>query len=182
MARNKRDIDRKDKQDEIIVIARALFLAQGYEATSMAQVARDAGVAPNTLYWYFTDKDDLLIAVLNGLVLASLSEYTQLGSASIKEQFVWFIAQLEQSKRLVLTVHARIEQSQAVQLWHSQFHQMLDHLIIEKLIANGLLKEQAVVIATAGTFIVEGLLTHPHSAQQRDSVIDWIIAQTFSTV
>jgi TetR/AcrR family transcriptional regulator of autoinduction and epiphytic fitness len=86
------------------------------------------------------------------------------------------------TKRLVLTVHARIEQSQAVQLWHSQFHQMLDHLIIEKLIANGLLKEQAVVIATAGTFIVEGLLTHPHSSQQRDSVIDWLIAQTFSTV
>ena len=68
MARNKRDIDRKDKQDEIIVIARALFLVQGYEATSMAQVARDAGVAPNTLYWYFTDKDDLLIAVLNGFM------------------------------------------------------------------------------------------------------------------
>jgi AcrR family transcriptional regulator len=177
MARNKRDIDRKDKQDDIIGVARALFLAQGYETTSMAQVAREAGVAPNTLYWYFTDKDDLLIAVLNGLVIESLNAHTLLNSVSFKEQLLWLIAQLEQSKRLVLTVHARIEQSEAVQLWHSQFHLMLDSLVIRTLVDKGVSTEQATIIATAGTFIVEGLLTHPHSAQQRASVIDWLVAQ-----
>lgn len=177
MARNKRDIDRKDKQDDIIAIARTLFLAQGYEATSMAQVAREAGVAPNTLYWYFTDKDDLLIAVLNRLVIESLNAHAQLTSTSVKEQLLWLIAQLEQSKRLVLTVHARIEQSQSVQQWHSQFHQMLDNLVINTLVNRGMSAEQAGIIATAGTFIVEGLLTHPHSTQQRASVIDWLVAQ-----
>lgn len=175
MARNKREIDRQSKQDEIVAVARRLFLEEGYEAASMARVAREAGVAANTLYWYFADKDALLIAVLNGLVLDALAAHAGLQAMPMKEQLVWLIAQFEQAHRLVLTVHARLESSAAVREWHDRFHGMLEGLVVAQLTAQGMTLEEARVTATAGTFVVEGLLSHPHTATQRAQVLDWLV-------
>ena len=50
----------------------ALFKEQGYEKTSMSSVAKAAGVAANTIYWYYANKDDLLIAVLNREVMQAM--------------------------------------------------------------------------------------------------------------
>lgn len=38
----------------------------------MSRLAKQAGVAANTVYWYFEDKDDVLLAVLNA-VMADVS-------------------------------------------------------------------------------------------------------------
>ena len=65
MPRNKRHIDRKEKKEEILKAAARLFREQGFTSTSMSQVAAAAGVAPNTVYWYFENIEDVLISVLN---------------------------------------------------------------------------------------------------------------------
>lgn len=177
MARNKREIDRQSKQDDIVTVARRLLLEEGYEAASMARVAREAGVAANTLYWYFADKDALLIAVLNGLVLQAVAAHAGLQALPMKEQLLWLIAQFEQAHRLVLTVHARIEVSAALRDWHDQFHRLLEGLVVAQLTARGMSADQARITATAGTFVVEGLLSHPHTAEQREEVIDWLVGR-----
>ena len=61
MARNKRPQAADEKRAEIVAAARRLFIDAGYSATSMSRLAKEAGVAPNTIYWYFGDKDDVLI-------------------------------------------------------------------------------------------------------------------------
>lgn len=175
MARNKREIDRQAKQDDIITAARTLFLEQGFDTASMAMVARAAGVAPNTLYWYFADKDALLIAVLNGLVLEALAAHAGVQAMPLKEQLLWLIAQFEQAHRLVMTVHARLESSESVRTWHDQFHGMLEGMVIGQLTAQGMTAEEAAITATAGMFVVEGLLSHPHTARQREQVIAWLV-------
>ena len=177
MARNKREIDRQSKQDDIVAVARRLFLAEGYEAASMARVAREAGVAANTLYWYFADKDALLMAVLNALVLEAMAAHAGLQALPMKEQLLWLMAQFEQAQRLVLTVHARIEVSAALRDWHDQFHRLLEGLVVAQLTARGLSAEQARITATAGTFVVEGLLSHRHTSKEREQVIDWLVAR-----
>lgn len=53
------------KYCQILDSARALFLDQGFDATSMDAIARDAGVSKATLYVHFDDKDDLLLALVN---------------------------------------------------------------------------------------------------------------------
>ncbi|HKY90770.1 MAG TPA: helix-turn-helix domain-containing protein, partial [Nevskiaceae bacterium] len=65
MPRNRIQQDSAEKRTEIVGAARTLFLETGYEATSMASIAAAAGVASNTIYWYFRDKDELLVAVLD---------------------------------------------------------------------------------------------------------------------
>src|SRR5215210_5408784 len=52
-----------DKRHSIIEAARALFTNRGYETTTMAEVAREAGVAVGTVYLYFKSKNELLYAV-----------------------------------------------------------------------------------------------------------------------
>jgi TetR/AcrR family transcriptional regulator, mexJK operon transcriptional repressor len=53
------------KCGQILDSARVLFLDQGFDATSMDAIAREAGVSKATLYVHFDDKDDLLLALVN---------------------------------------------------------------------------------------------------------------------
>lgn len=176
MARNKREIDRQAKQDAIVAAARTAFLTAGYEGASMAQVARAAGVAPNTLYWYFDDKDDLLIAVLEQRVGEALRlRDDRIRTLPLAEQLIWLIDCFEEAKPLVQAVHARMEASARVREWHERFHQMVDLLATAELTARGLDPAQASAMATAGTFIVEGLLSHPHQPVQREQVLRWLL-------
>src|SRR5690606_23256180 len=48
----------------VVQQARELFLAQGYAAVSMQQIADAVGVNKATLYHYFRDKQALFIAVM----------------------------------------------------------------------------------------------------------------------
>ena len=51
-------------RERVIRKARELFLAQGYAAVSMQQIADAVGVNKATLYHYFRDKQALFIAVM----------------------------------------------------------------------------------------------------------------------
>jgi AcrR family transcriptional regulator len=51
------------KRRQIMDGARAVFLAQGFDAASMGEVARVAGVSKGTLYVYFDSKEHLFEAV-----------------------------------------------------------------------------------------------------------------------
>src|SRR5207244_4489547 len=44
--------------------ARTLFLANGFDATSMGEIARQAGVSKGTLYVYFDSKERLFGAII----------------------------------------------------------------------------------------------------------------------
>lgn len=64
-----------DKRQAIVEAARELFTTAGYEETTIAHVAKRAGVAVGTVYLYFKNKNDLLAAVKSdweGEVLRSL--------------------------------------------------------------------------------------------------------------
>lgn len=54
------------KRRQIIEGARAIFLARGFDAASMMDIAKEAGVSKGTLYVYFKDKDELFSAIVQG--------------------------------------------------------------------------------------------------------------------
>ena len=51
------------KRQQIIEGARTVFLAQGFDAASMNDIARTAGVSKGTLYVYFENKEQLFQAI-----------------------------------------------------------------------------------------------------------------------
>jgi len=52
------------KRRQIVDGARAVFLAQGFEGSSMNDIARAAGVSKGTLYVYFDNKEKLFAAIV----------------------------------------------------------------------------------------------------------------------
>ncbi len=51
--------------DKILKVARRLFVKQGYTATSMRQVAEEAGIGKATIYHHFPDKQAIAMALLD---------------------------------------------------------------------------------------------------------------------
>ena len=52
------------KRRQIVEGARGIFLSQGFDAASMNDIARAAGVSKGTLYVYFKDKEALFEAIV----------------------------------------------------------------------------------------------------------------------
>lgn len=57
--------DDSAKRRQIVDGARAVFLAQGFDAASMGEIARAAGVSKGTLYVYFENKEELFEAIVH---------------------------------------------------------------------------------------------------------------------
>ena len=174
MAKNKREIDPEVKRDQIEDAACMLFLVEGYESTSMATIAKAAGVAPNTLYWYFSSKDDLLVAILDRLVNRAMAQLATMQSQSFGDQVLWLLTEFQQASKLISTVHSRLEKSETIRHWHDRFHVMLDQMLVSQMVSTGMSKAKASVMATVGTYVVEGLLSHPHGSQQVEKVVHWL--------
>ena len=55
---------RADNRERLIAAGYTLLSEKGYEATTVKEVARVAGVSPGLFHYYFASKDELLLAVL----------------------------------------------------------------------------------------------------------------------
>lgn len=172
MPRNRRPVDREEKRAEVIDSATALFTTQGYDETSMAAIARGAGVTPTTIYWYFQDKDELLVAVLDRILEAALTDFARRTREPWSEQLLWALDQLAHHHRLITVVHARAAHSTSIDTWHRAFHDLVDQVVADALRARGVPETDLAPLTTITTFVVEGLLTHPHDPEARRRVLD----------
>ncbi|KYQ81962.1 hypothetical protein AWW72_02670 [Acinetobacter sp. NRRL B-65365] len=170
MARNKRLQDREEKQQEIISAARTLFVDEGYDATSMSRIAKIAGVAPNTIYWYFKDKDELLVNILNTELTDRFSAYIELQTKDIVERLLWVIDQFRLVKQLVNTVHARLHLSPEINIWHERFHILVENLLRQELQQSGVEEQRIEAKVKVAIFTVEGLLAHELSDQEKQRI------------
>jgi AcrR family transcriptional regulator len=58
------ETDDSAKRRQIVEGARTVFMAHGFDAASMGEIAKAAGVSKGTLYVYFKDKDELFKAIV----------------------------------------------------------------------------------------------------------------------
>jgi AcrR family transcriptional regulator len=159
MPRNRRPISRDQKRDELLAAAAELLLGEGYERASMSRIADRAGVTPNTLYWYFRDKDELLVAVADLYLQALLAEHATVEDRPLSEQLAWVIDRLRPVKHLVATVHHRLAVSEAVRSWHEQFHRTFEELF-ERQLPGRVPESRRAAEAAAAAFALEGAVNH----------------------
>ena len=55
---------------QILDAAAALFAAKAYQAASIRDIVKVAGMLPGSLYYHFTSKDELLVAVYAKVVIS----------------------------------------------------------------------------------------------------------------
>jgi AcrR family transcriptional regulator len=75
------DIADSAKRRQIMEGARAVFLAQGFDAASMGEIARKAGVSKGTLYVYFNSKEELFETIVHEACLAQAKDVFSLDPA-----------------------------------------------------------------------------------------------------
>jgi AcrR family transcriptional regulator len=63
-ATNARDAPRRRRRDEMLRAASELFLEQGYEATSTAEIAERLGIRRGSVYYYLDTKEELLFELM----------------------------------------------------------------------------------------------------------------------
>nr|WP_296770854.1 TetR/AcrR family transcriptional regulator [Rhodococcus sp. (in: high G+C Gram-positive bacteria)] len=170
MPRNKRPQGADEKRDEIVAAARRLFVDGGYDATSMNRLATEAGVAANTIYWYFRDKDDVLIAVLSAVMAEAWPQYQDVADRPISERVLWIVRRLTEMSGLVTTVHARVPHSPSIAEWHNNFHVLTGSLFGAELEAAGIAADAIEAEVMIAVFTVEGLLMHTQDETEQRAI------------
>ena len=86
--------DYGDKKQLILDRAAALFARQGFEGTTMIDVARVCGTSKSHLYHYFARKEDLLFAIISEHITTQAAELMEIVGLPLPadERFARFVA------------------------------------------------------------------------------------------
>ena len=115
MPSNRRDIPRDDRINAILDVATRLFLARGFNKTTVADIARQAGVQSGAVYWYFPSKDHVLAAVMERATVRELERIDRLPpDVSGRDRLVRYLADLRPFRDLHNSVRERARSSEVV--------------------------------------------------------------------
>ena len=70
MRRASNDEEKGKRRDEILSAAKTVFARSGFHSTTMADVAKEAGLSYGTVYWYFDSKEALFHALMDSEEMA----------------------------------------------------------------------------------------------------------------
>lgn len=71
-----------DKREKILAVAKSLFIELGINGTTIAEIAKQAGIAKGSVYSYFKSKQDIVIALMNQLIERGQQQLENLISTS----------------------------------------------------------------------------------------------------
>ncbi len=125
MPRTRVDTDREAKVAEILAVAERQLRAGGYAALSLAAIARELGIAQNTIYWYFASKDDLLVAALRRMLETTIKAKPRKEEVGLIETIVWVADQLEPFYRLKAAVSEQALRSATVADFIEEVNELL---------------------------------------------------------
>ncbi len=183
MPRNRHTRSREEKSSEIVAIAQRLFVERGYAGTTMAAIAREAGVASNVVHWYFATKDELFVAALDALQSEGLAELGRRLAKAIpgeeRKQLERVLAEL--AGRLlglhgvIATVHERAHVSPVVAEFHERAHRRYaEHLGRAVACCDVPEAEQALVVDALFTAI-EGLVMHRAGRREARRMMSFLV-------
>jgi AcrR family transcriptional regulator len=166
MPRTRTEVPKQEKVDELVAAAERRLRSGGYEALSVAAIARELGLAQNAIYWYFPSKDHLFVAALERM-LREIANRKPSRSNDRIERVLWFTDQFAPLWKLQSAMAERARTSQVA----AEFVENLDQLL-SRMLSNAFrdrlpdeqlpLAVQAFRAAVEGTF-VKGL----HRSERR---------------
>jgi AcrR family transcriptional regulator len=78
-----------DTRQEILDTALELFADQGYDKTSLREIAERVGVTKAALYYHFRSKEDILVALVEPVASMQESVVAALRSGELHDPAVW---------------------------------------------------------------------------------------------
>ena len=173
MPRTRHEVDRVEKVDELLDAAERRLLTGGYGAMSVASIARELGVAQNSVYWYFPSKDHLFVAVLRRILARTLSAKPPSGKG-LRRQVLWFTDRLYDFSPLRVTIRERAGQSQLVADFERELYGALQQLVVHVFEAR-VPGDQSTLAARTFMATVEGTFIADLSKAERHRVVTFAL-------
>lgn len=119
---------RDDKMDEILALAEKRLREGGYQALSVAAIARELGLAQNAIYWYFPSKDELFVATMRRMLekIAARKPSKEVGEV---ERVLWFTDQFEALSGLRGAMRDRARSSPVVADFAAELDTLLSRML-----------------------------------------------------
>jgi AcrR family transcriptional regulator len=167
--RTRSEVERDAKVAEILDAAVRRLEAGGYDALSMAGIARDLGIAQNAVYWYFPSKDHLFVAALERM-LRDIVARKPPRQRSVERKVLWFVDQLEQIEDVRAAMYERARVSPVVAEFADGLHETWRHMLTNVLSSRVPESElPAAVDALIAT--IQGAFFQPRSSAERKRLI-----------
>ncbi len=172
MPRTRSEIDRETKKAEILEVAERQLRSGGYEALSIAAIARELGVAQNAVYWYFPSKDHLFVAGLERMVRAIVAAKPR--SRALEGKVLYFADQLEELAEVRAAMYERGRSSEVV----ADFVRNLDltwRRMLAGALASHVSKDELTIAVDTLIATIQGALLQRLSARERKRVIGFAL-------
>jgi AcrR family transcriptional regulator len=147
MPRTRTEIDRDAKVDEILEAAERRLREGGFEALSVAAIARELGLAQNAIYWYFVSKDHLFVATLERM-LREIAARKPARSVGEVERILWFTDQFQVFSHLRAAMNERARDSQVVAEFVAELDALLSRMLSNALSGHVPERELRVAVET----------------------------------
>ncbi|MFJ1973651.1 TetR/AcrR family transcriptional regulator [Streptomyces sp. NPDC087903] len=139
MPRNRQQIPREERTGDLLAAATELFLARGYDKTTMADISSAAGVARGNVYWYFDSKDHIFAAVINRMLSREIRILNEeQAGADPLSRLVRGLSDMRYSRPLHQAMHDRLPHSEEVREAHNTFLNWIVGLVDEFMAERGL--------------------------------------------
>jgi AcrR family transcriptional regulator len=76
--RSRRDERKEETRAELIAAAAHVFARRGFHGSSLEEIARQAGYTTGAIYWHFTSKEDLFLAVYETYTTTRVREWEEI--------------------------------------------------------------------------------------------------------
>jgi AcrR family transcriptional regulator len=168
MPRTRPHLERDEKVDQLVDAAVRRLTDGGYQALSVADIARELGLAQNAIYWYFPSKDHLFVAALERIVDQTLSKKPR--AESVGKRILWFSDRLDelQSLRAAMTERARV--STVVAEFEREVYAGIRMLLSGALSGSVAATDLDVTVDTVMS-LVEGTLSQSVTRKRRAEII-----------
>ena len=171
---------REEKVGEILDAAEQRLRDGGYQALSVVAIARELGIAQNTIYWYFPSKDDLFVATLRRMLeqIAARKPSKQVGEI---ERILWFTDQFHALSDLRGAMTERARSSRAVAEFVEQFDELLSRMLANALRSH-VAEAELPVAVEAFRATVEGTFVKGLDKRARRAVLSFALGRLIEPV
>jgi AcrR family transcriptional regulator len=173
MPRTRTDTDRETKVAEILEAAERRLHKGGYEALSVAAIARELGLAQNAVYWYFPSKDHLFVAAVERM-LRDMAARKPPSRGGVGRQVVWFTDQLAELQHVRAALYERARSSEVVARFAADLNATWRRMLSNAL-ADSVPESERPMAVEALIATIQGVLLQEHSAAERGRLIGFAV-------
>ncbi|ABW15213.1 transcriptional regulator, TetR family [Parafrankia sp. EAN1pec] len=174
MPRNRQEVPREERIDALLAVAEQQFLARGFAGTSIAEIARAAGIEPGSVYWYFRSKDHAFAAVLNRLLDGEVDRIAELPGEAAQKLFA-ALDSVERRRTLHPCVAERAPHAPPIMEYHERLHEWLHGLALSA-VADLVPQPDHEIAADAVVATIEGGLANPAPSRPTSHLVRYLLA------